>query len=184
MGRKIGIGVFVLVVGAALLLRQREPAVPAKVEPIAEEQVSTDPTKQHHDTSVRSAAAPHTKAVEQEESTGEVQAARVSATEERVLSMYDDIANALSDEAKSCDALGEDLGASVRARASELSQWAQTQKDLTPEQVAADRDRLLKLAGSRMQRAQEVIRRSMGKCMNNERFQHALRDLSAFGAPS
>ncbi|MFT3925171.1 MAG: hypothetical protein QM778_21725 [Myxococcales bacterium] len=107
----------------------------------------------------------------------------VSESEEGVLKMYDEIATALSDEQKDCDVLGTALGGSVDAHARDLNRWAQTQKGLSAAELAANNERLLKAAGDRMQRAQDAIRRAMGKCIQSEKFQDALRDLSELGTP-
>jgi len=108
----------------------------------------------------------------------------ISETEERVLEMYDEIASALADEQKDCDVLGTALSSSVDTHARDLQRWAQTQKELAPAELAADNQRLLRVAGDRMHRAQEAIRRAMGKCVQSEKFQDALRDLSELGTPS
>jgi hypothetical protein len=122
---------------------------------------------------------PAPKAEVKTEATGPTAAEKLSADEAPVLVMYDAIADAFEKAGKDCDAKGTVLDEQVAKYAPDVSRWAALQSKRSPEERAADQQRLETVAGPRVKRAQDVIRTAMGECGANQRFQDALRNLVA-----
>lgn len=106
----------------------------------------------------------------------------LTAVEERVVAMYEEIASGLSVPEQACEAMGEALAASVHKYAADVNGWAQTQVGIDEQEQVRSQKRLTKFAGKRLEAAQDAIRGAMASCMTNPRFQEGLGDLAALGA--
>lgn len=107
--------------------------------------------------------------------------ARLTAEEEAIMGVYDEMALVLEKASGNCDVIGLELENLVDRNLPVAKRLQSAQAGLTPEARLQAQVRVERAAADRIERVRELLRINLSKCMQNERLMAALRRLASTG---